>query len=776
MSSRKSPVRASFLVLVVVASVALGGVAGADDGTTTTASVGSGTTTASVEDAVEYGGTIELALDSGTDSAVEAGNVDVWVDGAERSVSVAVDGTDGRVVLTGLEDVHEHQSLTVRVDQSGTLETGNVSVTVTGPVLRANDELGTYPGAEVAYVASGTDATLSLSRDGSFIAQRSTGTNSRLFVVDTGGQERGPIYHVNESSGASSSYTLRDLGLTAEASATDLSEGEAVTVAVTSNGADRPIAVRLVGTDSGEVVRETIDEIDGNGEASVTLSDLPSGSFEVVVEDVDTGITATTAEIAVGGGTESTVEFARKILADQRGDVVAVPIRFVGDAAGGSANLTLGNEDVGFKVATTVTDDDGDGRATIRWNTARSDGPDGGLAVEGGSLDDVSVDVPVDDPVLTGEYPISVAADGTETDVGIVVVEERSTEGVSVASAPGAVGESAVPDVVRTAPVDDTLALDELTLEHDWLVVRIRASGLEGYVEAVGDVDGANGLTLAIEQTEPTTDENEAPVTVDVSDGRLVADGRNDTYYVALDSKFALRDAEPGDAFEVTFAVDGNGNEVTDGSETVSTTFTAVNGTASFDVDGGALTVENAPDATVGGTSAFAAGTELEVTLRSEGGQSPFVERETATVAANGTWEATFDLSDRPDDGTFTAVVSKGGEDRSRVAGEIGTPATETAGDGTETVTGDGTDTPAETADGGATDTATPTGTDAGTPTDADGSTETPTPAGDDETTPTLADEGPNTPTPTTTPSPGFGVVVALAALAGVVVALRRRR
>lgn len=725
MTRTKYPVRAALLVLLVVVSTTAGALAG---------SAGA-TSTATLEDAVEYGGTIELALDSPTASPVQPGDVEVRVDGDSRSVDVAADGTDGRIVLTGLDDVGPQETLVVEVD-SGDLSTGEVPVQVTGSVLEAGQESNFFKGADIAYVASAEDVTFDLYEGDTLLVRRATGPNSKVYVIDTDDAQVGQSYSVRESDGAEvrTDYHIRPLDLTATANRTQVPGGGAVEVSATSRGADRPMLYRLRDASSGDVVATREVHMDGSGEASGTFADLSSGTYEVVVEDAITGITARTDAISVGQTQEGDVSLARKVLVEQRGDVLDVPLSFAGPAAGGFAEVTLGSPDVYFEVTVTVEDTDGDGTATIRWNTADSTNATAGVWVQGGQ-GEVAVETGVDDPVVTGEYPVSVSYAGSETDVGTAVLEARTTDGVSVLTAPAsASGFERVTEVKSTASGTDAVAMDRLTLSHDWLIVRVRASGLGGYVDTAGDLDGTSGLSLTVLESESSVTANEDRATVDLGDARLLAAPGEDTYYLVTQPLIPRNgEIEPGDEFEVTFAVDGSENPVTDGTQEATTTFTVVNGTASVDDD--PLRLPAAVGATVTGDSTFAPGTELTVTLRSTGGQSPFVVDRSVVVGSDGTWSASFDLSEYDEGTDFVARVSKADRGRVAVEGELVGETTPTAG-----VTDDGTDrTPTRTATA---DTQPTTTTSADSPTGGEGTS--------------------SEITPTTTPSPGFGPLVAL--------------
>lgn len=726
-------IRTSVLVMLVITSVVGAGMASAD-----------GSSTATLEEAIEYDGTIELALDSDTGSGVAASDVQVWVDGDQKSVDVAKDGTDGRIVLTGLDDVGPHENLVVNVDSSD-VSTGNVSVIVTGSVLEAGREGNFFPGADVAYVASTEDVRFDIFRGNSFVAERSTGPNSQIYVIDTDGMEIGPSYYVNESSGheATTEFHMRDLGLTATSNTTSVEGGGSFSVSTSSRGSDRPMLFHLVDTGSGETVATKEAQLSGDGEASVAFNDVASGTYRVDVEDTITGITASTDDVSVGETAAGTVSFASKTPTEERGDVVPIVLEFEGEAAGGTAEVTLGGSDAGFEVSVDVEDTDGDGRAVVHWNTANSPNASGGVWVSGGN-GAASVTTSVQEPVVAGEYPVTVAYGGEEVDIATAMVRERATDGVTVLTAPTSASGLDSPAEVQSATTEtEAVALDERALDHDWVVVRVDATGLGGYVHDAADIDGANGLTLSIVQTDASTGENQDPLEVEAADATLIPDQTKDTYYLAFRPENLVKNAEPGDEFQVTFTVDGATNDVTETTQEVTTTFEFVNGTVSFDTEDGTLLVRPASGATVAGTSTFAPGTEVTVNLRREGGSSPFTVDGTATVQPDGTWTTSFDLSDRPEGQEFTASVAKDGHGRERVPGQVSADAPQ------GTTTDDGDD---ESTAGGAD----------GTPTDG-------TAAG-------TADGQPNgeTPTQSTTEAPGFGPAFGVLALLAALSLLRR--
>ena len=89
-----------------------------------------------------------------------------------------------------------------------------------------------------------------------------------------------------------------------------------------------------------------------------------------------------------------------------------------------------------------------------------------------------------------------------------------------------------------------------------------------------------------------------------------------------------------------------------------------------FTYEGDSLTLAAAADQSVTGTTTFGEGVELTVRLRSSS-SSPFIATTETTVADDGTFEATFDLS-QADPGTeFTATAAWYGMEQAKTTGEV---------------------------------------------------------------------------------------------------------
>lgn len=97
----------------------------------------------------------------------------------------------------------------------------------------------------------------------------------------------------------------------------------------------------------------------------------------------------------------------------------------------------------------------------------------------------------------------------------------------------------------------------------------------------------------------------------------------------------------------------------------------ADDGGTTIDTDNGTLTLDAAPNQTLTGESDLEPGTDLTVRLRSSGSSMPFLRSADATVADDGTWTATVDLSSVSDQPRFTAVVIHDGDRLANVTGRV---------------------------------------------------------------------------------------------------------
>lgn len=90
-----------------------------------------------------------------------------------------------------------------------------------------------------------------------------------------------------------------------------------------------------------------------------------------------------------------------------------------------------------------------------------------------------------------------------------------------------------------------------------------------------------------------------------------------------------------------------------------------------LDYDGDTLTVESAPNRTVGGETDLAPGTNVTVRLESAAGSSPFLKSATATVGEDGRFEAEFNVTGVDPGSEFEVTVRHEGDTLALADGEV---------------------------------------------------------------------------------------------------------
>lgn len=100
------------------------------------------------------------------------------------------------------------------------------------------------------------------------------------------------------------------------------------------------------------------------------------------------------------------------------------------------------------------------------------------------------------------------------------------------------------------------------------------------------------------------------------------------------------------------------------------TTNNASDGTQ-LQYQGDTLTLDNAADQMIRGTTDLEAGTELEIALDSETASDPFVKRPETTVQDGGQFSATVDMSNNDEGSEFTVEVIHDDETLAEADGQI---------------------------------------------------------------------------------------------------------
>ncbi|WP_128478716.1 DUF7827 domain-containing protein [Halorussus pelagicus] len=478
------------------------------------------------------------------------------------------------------------------------------------------------------------------------------------------------------------------------------------------------------------------------------FSGVEPGSYDISVITAD-GAAEDSATVTVAEPTEGTASLGNATYTEERGDVVRFNVTFDGTDR---ATVRLGSQQVNYISRFTVVDRNGDGEATVEFDTYRAglspDSP-GISAVGEDNVTDFRLETdPIPGRLDVATYPIEVTVGTTRTAVGSVLLNDRSTEGIQMWTAPESADANSVAQIGEVATQDSDVAF------QDWAIVQVQASGLYSYVRNMPDLnDDSTGLSMSLTRLGGM---NVPPTDVSLDRGRLVVDESNNQFFVVFDSERL----EEGARYQANFTISGDNPYVTEQNATsLVTNFTVVTRSASFD-----RPVEvPAGQATISGDSTLAPGSELNVEAVNTG-QSPFLKRQGATVAEDGTWEASFDFSDVEPNTSFrvsidepsvrtTGVVVEGdgaAETEETTPAEEGDEETTTPAEDGEAAAGGEETTPADDADGAVADGEETTEEDAG--------------AGTETEAAAMGEAN-------TVRAPGFGVGTSVLALAAVLLA-----
>jgi hypothetical protein len=369
------------------------------------------------------------------------------------------------------------------------------------------------------------------------------------------------------------------------------------------------------------------------------------------------------ASAMAAGATSPDAGFDSDQYTEAEGDVASITVTMTDTD---TATVNVGSTEAGYLARTQVTDGDGDGEVTLLVNLFEAGGwrgtPPSGVYDTADPDDSVSVTretQTLGDPLAPFAYDLNVSVDGVVYSAATLFVEERETGTARTISAPDGTAPS---DVTSGAAVADTVAVG------DYVAVQVEATGVFGYLRDASDLGaGTQGLTLEVVQTNPQP--NEAPRELDPADGTLVPAPDRDSFFVVFDTDAV--GVDPGERYRATFTVDET-NPLTDGTESVETTFEIREVTAAIDDSRAPDPESNEP---ITGSTTLAAGSELRVRIESQNPNEPLVDRQTVTVEAGGSWTATFDLSGLSDGTDLQTTVTHDGE-------ELGGPTTLTVGGG----------------------------------------------------------------------------------------------
>ncbi|WP_199710284.1 BGTF surface domain-containing protein [Halosegnis longus] len=798
----------------------------------TTSSSYTYSSTASTDTYVEVVFDREFDLSQYSFTVTDADGNDVTIDSTNK---------DGNAVVLGIASDLTDGATMSATDGNGDTFVDAAAITTTSTSIAedttaysSDSVTAAYDGERIALISDETSESIDAFRynsagdvDNDFLFTRGTGTDSYVTVIDTGARDdltAGEDYSFQflGSSSDEERMTLRSLGLTAEATNTEISfTGDSTTVSadISSDAVNRDVTATLLDSSDEEVDSGTFT-IDGDGQITADLTATEAGNYTIEVEDVGTGITTETDEISVSAVTGD-VSFSETVFREDRGDVAEITIDL--DNAD-SATVLIGGNSVSYAAAAEVTDaesgDDADGEVTLQFNTYLTNkgtptgegvfsaaGDDTATFVAADEVDsDITTDAATSAVLADTDYDLAAYIGGEESAVGTLIVEPRSTDSMNLWTAPSSTfGDAEAPADVYSAIEDGAVTQSDEIAAQDVLVHQIGASGVYGALQneldksSVSSQEAAlvnllttdqvsqpagetetldTALSLSVVQTgsSPNQDPKRLALTDSVAAGafNVVADADNETVFVNVktDQLQFVRtdDVDPTndytDSETVTAAADEE-FDVTFTVEQASGLTTAEDGesvSSTFTVVERAGMLNGGEDITVEAAS----GQEISGTTDIAPGTDVNIRaRATGTSAFLKTATATV-----TENGTFATEFDFSGSSENTTF-DVTASASPQFADGALSAEGtigaaEATPTPTPTPEP-ATDTPTPEpATDTPTPEPA---TDTPTPEPATET-PT---DGGDTATETSGSQPGFGGAVAIVALAGAaLIALRR--
>ena len=536
MTDTNEKIRSLFLTALMVFSVFAGTIA-FSGGAAAAANV-------TVEQAVEYdSGTVELAFNGSTGSAVQTGDIDVYIDGnknpSKYGVS-SVDGTDnganGRLQFSLAQDVQPNRNLTIKV--SGLTGGDNTVVAedidVTSQTIAADDSSGdtnAFRGEVLAIRADGDksdadDASSSTKivvedSNGAVVTQDTYTANSKVYTYETSDLDTSEEYEVTVGSTSDENITISNLDLQVNidddvGDGANIDDTDTLAVNVSTTRGGEPANATLFNEDDDKVAT-LIKDLKGNDN---TVFDFGNHSaddspYYVEVTDNQTGVSAQSDQINVSESDDGDVSFETSTVQDEVGDTSNITVQMSNTE---DALINIGTKaDANYYIQGELTDENGDGEVTVQFNTYTAGESGSSTTVlsvpgdddldnvkEGGEFTTSTRTSLSDDTLEAGSYEINVTAGSspkfTSPDaVGTLRLNENSVEGVQSWAAPSDadITDDDV-DIYDRVGVNLTKS-DDLAAE-DVVVHEVQASGIEGVLDYQEEDNNAGSTTDALLQ------------------------------------------------------------------------------------------------------------------------------------------------------------------------------------------------------------------------------------------------------------------------------------
>ncbi|WP_435175666.1 BGTF surface domain-containing protein [Halorussus sp. AFM4] len=590
------------------------------------------------------------------------------------------------------------------------------------------------------------------------------------------------------------SLTVNPLNLEASAQENNLTTEEAIAVDVSSADFGGSFTAELyeegADFDDDNPVDTISSTFDGTGDATVTFGNISSyddqnaGDYVVRVVHGETSVTAKTDTINVTEAGDAQVSFNNtNTVYQERGDIAKFTVNLKntddayvevgGDSSNFLANFSVSDgSDDDKSVTVYVNTNETNGAATVgkfisvsdsdSFSVANNDGSSGANehgeqgVYTGKSLTPVghANGAALSSPMATGSYNLILGTSDAQRDAKkILSVSQPSVDSLNTWVYAG----SSLPDSDELNELVNGVSQSDTIAAGDTVVVEAQVSGIHGYINnsiqktayGYGD-DSAQNSFVYLNVTETNTGPNTVANTIyaGAADSTWYDAKNNTVYYAFKTGSDATLSSDT--AYKADLKVKKS-NNVFKNTQNASATFSVedqtmeITGLNSSDV----LEVEAGENATVSGETNLAPGTSVSVEVETEGQ----LFTTSTKVTKNGTFSATFDLSQFDAGTSLTRVYAAGGSTSDEVTDAV---LVEAAQQTTTTTSGGETTTESTTTESTTTTTTTTEET----------TTETTT----EETTTVETTTGDNTGS-----IPGFGMAVSLVALvAAALLALRR--
>ncbi|KTG18255.1 hypothetical protein [Haloferax profundi] len=238
-----------------------------------------------------------------------SGNYELYVDGSQVSTTATNVTINGSRALIQLDEQYTGD-MVLRLTEGITNSTGtqvepqNVSVTYTGRSVTAGVDRVVFQGTPLAIVTNSTDTEVNLRKDGSFIRQLTTGTNSRVAVLETDVLETGD--HSLEITGQpDATIDIAQLQLATSLEQSNVLTSDTIRGRIQANVAGRDIQIALRNESGVRIGPKQVVTLGGQGMAGFTIDlsdhDTPAGTYTIELTEPQTTIQSETATVNVTG-------------------------------------------------------------------------------------------------------------------------------------------------------------------------------------------------------------------------------------------------------------------------------------------------------------------------------------------------------------------------------------------------------------------------------------------------------------------------------------------